>query len=190
MDICYNLTNIQNMFCERIRAKQNLFYKSICSLRILNNSKVVLMATSLGTNTVVVARVHCIVWECSAFFFFCFCVCFFIFYQCFVFIQLYVNVLRFGFHFWSGPQHSNKIAFTPSEDTGQQLNSLRCPPVDRLDPWLPTVCPAKTLARLHGCADRSITKTRLYKYIVNFTAENTKIFRWKIVIFFLFLLKI
>ena len=36
----------------------------------------------------------------------------------------------------------------------------------------------------------TITKTRLYKYIVNFTAENTKIFRWKIVIFFLFLLKI
>ena len=30
-----------------------------------------------------------------------------------------------------------------------------------------------------------ITKTRLYKYIVNFTAENTKILRCKIVIFFL-----
>ena len=35
-----------------------------------------------------------------------------------------------------------------------------------------------------------ITKIRLYKYIVNFTAERTKILRWKIVIFFLFLLKI
>ena len=37
--------------------------------------------------------------------------------------------------------------------------------------------------------EKVITKTRLYKYIVNFTAENTKILRWKIVIFFLFLLK-
>ena len=37
---------------------------------------------------------------------------------------------------------------------------------------------------------RGITKTRLYKYIVNFTAERTKILRWKIVIFFLFLPKI
>ena len=36
----------------------------------------------------------------------------------------------------------------------------------------------------------NITKTRLYKYIVNFTAERTKILRWKNVIFFLFLLKI
>ena len=33
-------------------------------------------------------------------------------------------------------------------------------------------------------------KTRLYKYIVNFTAENMKILRWTTVIFFLFLLKI
>ena len=47
------------MFYEEIRTKQDLSYISICSLSILYNSKFVLMATSLGTNAVVVTRVHC-----------------------------------------------------------------------------------------------------------------------------------
>ena len=47
------------MFCEEIRIKQGLVYISICSLSILYNSKFLLMTTSLGTNAVVVTRVHC-----------------------------------------------------------------------------------------------------------------------------------
>ena len=35
----------------------------------------------------------------------------------------------------------------------------------------------------------TITKTRLFKYIENFTSKNYKIFRWKTLIFFIFLLK-
>ena len=58
------LTNIQNiMFYEEIRIKQGLHYISVCPLRILYNSKFILMATSLGTNTVVVTRVYCIHWK-------------------------------------------------------------------------------------------------------------------------------
>ena len=53
------LTNIQNMFFEEIRTKQDLSYMSSCSLTIPYNSKFILMATSLGTNTVVVTRVYC-----------------------------------------------------------------------------------------------------------------------------------
>ena len=48
------------MFQEEIRAKQDLSYISVCSLNILYNSKFILMETSLGTNAVVVTRVHCI----------------------------------------------------------------------------------------------------------------------------------
>ena len=48
------------MFCEEIRAEQDIYYISICSLSILYNSKSILMATSLGTNDIVVTRVHCI----------------------------------------------------------------------------------------------------------------------------------
>ena len=48
------------MFCEEIRIKQYLSYISFCPLRILYNSKFIIMATSLGTNYVVVMRVHCI----------------------------------------------------------------------------------------------------------------------------------
>ena len=48
------------MSCEEIRTKQALSYISVCSLSILYNSKFILMATSLGTNAVVVTRVHCI----------------------------------------------------------------------------------------------------------------------------------
>ena len=43
-----------------IRTKQDLSYLSICSLSILYNSKFILMAMSLGTNPVVVTRIHCI----------------------------------------------------------------------------------------------------------------------------------
>ena len=53
------LTNIQNVFYEEI-TKQNLSYISISSLRILYKSKFSLMAPSLGTNAVVVTKVHCI----------------------------------------------------------------------------------------------------------------------------------
>ena len=48
------------MFYEEIRTKQGLSYIPICSLSSLYNSKFILMAMSLGTNAVVVTRVHCI----------------------------------------------------------------------------------------------------------------------------------
>ena len=49
------------MFYEEIRTKQDLSYNiSICSLRILYDSKFILMTMSLGTNTVVVTRDYCI----------------------------------------------------------------------------------------------------------------------------------
>ena len=48
------------MFYEEIRIKQGFSYISFCLLRILYNSEFILMATSLGTNAVVVTRVHCI----------------------------------------------------------------------------------------------------------------------------------
>ena len=47
-------------FFEEIRTKQDLSYKSICSICILYDSKFILMAMSLGTNAVIVTRVHCI----------------------------------------------------------------------------------------------------------------------------------
>ena len=47
------------MFYEEIRIKQGLSYISFGPLRILYNSKFIIMATSLGTNAVVVTRVHC-----------------------------------------------------------------------------------------------------------------------------------
>ena len=50
------------MFYEEIRRKQDLPYISICSLSILYSSKFILMATSLGTNAVVVTRVHYRIW--------------------------------------------------------------------------------------------------------------------------------
>ena len=55
-----SVTNFQNVFCEEIRTMQGLSYISICSLKILYNSKFILMAASLGTNAVIVRRVHCI----------------------------------------------------------------------------------------------------------------------------------
>ena len=48
------------MFCEETRIKQGVSYISFCSYRILYNSKFILMATSLGTNVIVITRVHCI----------------------------------------------------------------------------------------------------------------------------------
>ena len=54
------LKNIQNMFSEEIRTKLDLSYISIWSLSVPYNSKFILKATSLGTNVVVVTRVHCI----------------------------------------------------------------------------------------------------------------------------------
>ena len=58
------LTNIQNiMSSEEIRTKQGLSYISFCLLRILYNSKFILMATSFGTNAVVVTRVHSTICE-------------------------------------------------------------------------------------------------------------------------------
>ena len=48
------------MFYRETRTRQDLSYIAICTLSILYNSKFILMATSLGTNAVVVTRVHCI----------------------------------------------------------------------------------------------------------------------------------
>ena len=45
------------MFCEVIKIKQGVSYRSFCPLRILYNS--IIMATSSGTDAVVVTRVHC-----------------------------------------------------------------------------------------------------------------------------------
>ena len=39
--------------------KQSLSYISFCPLRILYNSKFIIMEKSLGTNAVIVTRVHC-----------------------------------------------------------------------------------------------------------------------------------
>ena len=47
------------MLYEEIRIKQGLCYISFCPLRILYNSIFIIMATSFGTNAVVVTRVHC-----------------------------------------------------------------------------------------------------------------------------------
>ena len=47
------------MFYEEIRTKQDLSYILIRSLSTLYNSNFILMATSFGTDAVVVSRVHC-----------------------------------------------------------------------------------------------------------------------------------
>ena len=46
------------MFYEEIKIKQGPSYISFCPLRILYNRKFILMATSLGTNAVIVTRDH------------------------------------------------------------------------------------------------------------------------------------
>ena len=50
---------LDNTFYEEIRIKHGFCCISLCSLRILYNSKFILMAISLGTNAVIVTRVHC-----------------------------------------------------------------------------------------------------------------------------------
>ena len=50
----------KHMFSGEIRIKQWLSYILFCPLRILYNDKLILKATSLGTNAIVVTRVHCI----------------------------------------------------------------------------------------------------------------------------------
>ena len=57
------------MIYEEIRTKQGISYISFCPLRILYNSKFIIMATFMGTNAVVVTRVHCTLkymtmWKC------------------------------------------------------------------------------------------------------------------------------
>ena len=49
----------KHMFYEELRIKQGISYISFCPSRIRYNSKFILMATYLGTNAVVVTRVHC-----------------------------------------------------------------------------------------------------------------------------------
>ena len=49
----------KQLFYEEKRIKQGLSYILFCPLRILYNSKFILIVTSLGTNAVVVTRVHC-----------------------------------------------------------------------------------------------------------------------------------
>ena len=69
------------MFYEEIRIKQDLSYISICPLRILNNSKFILMASSLGTNAAVVTRVltpFCFVVYSTRRFVVCLSVCHFV----------------------------------------------------------------------------------------------------------------
>ena len=48
----------KHMVYEEIRIKQGLPYISFCPLNILYYSKFIIMATSLGTNAVVVMGVH------------------------------------------------------------------------------------------------------------------------------------
>ena len=48
------------MFYEEIGIKEALFYISFRPFRILYKSKFIILATFLGTNAVVVTRVHCI----------------------------------------------------------------------------------------------------------------------------------
>ena len=49
----------KHMFYKEIRIIQGFSYVSFCPLRILDNNKFIIMATFLGTNAVVVTRVHC-----------------------------------------------------------------------------------------------------------------------------------
>ena len=48
------------MFYEVLRTKQEPSYILICSLSTQYDSKLILMATSLGTNAVVVMNIHCL----------------------------------------------------------------------------------------------------------------------------------
>ena len=55
----------KHTFYEEIRIKHGICCISFCSLRILYNSKFILMAIYLGTNAVVVTRVHCTCTQCT-----------------------------------------------------------------------------------------------------------------------------
>ena len=74
------------------------------------------------------------------------------------------NVYRFcaRFLFWAWAQHclqDRKCAqrrLNSACASAQADQSLRCPPESALDPWLPTACPAKTMARLLRRCARSI----------------------------------
>ena len=57
LDICWNCLTKYIFYGE---LKQGLSNIPFCSLRILYNSKFILMATSLEANSFVVKRVHCI----------------------------------------------------------------------------------------------------------------------------------
>ena len=50
---------LKHTFYEELRIKHGICCISFCSLRIHYNSKFILMAVSLGTNAVIVTRVHC-----------------------------------------------------------------------------------------------------------------------------------
>ena len=53
----------KHMYYEKTRKKIDLSYISIRSLRILYNSKFILMAMSFETNAVVVMKGHCMFWQ-------------------------------------------------------------------------------------------------------------------------------
>ena len=53
----------KHMFDKETRIKQGISYIIFCPLRILYNSKFIIMAIFLGTNAVVITRVHCIACE-------------------------------------------------------------------------------------------------------------------------------
>ena len=55
----------KHMYYEKIRINHGLSYISCCPLRILYNSKFIIMATFLRTNAVVVTRVHYLCWSVS-----------------------------------------------------------------------------------------------------------------------------
>ena len=54
----------KHMFFEELRIKQGLSCLSFCPLTIVYNSKFILMATSWGTNAVVVTKVYHLVYTC------------------------------------------------------------------------------------------------------------------------------
>ena len=98
------LTNIKNMFFDETRIKNVFCYISFCPLRFLYNREFILMATSLGTNAVIVTRADCtgIASSYTRFFLWGFFVGFFLFVCLFVFLLLFFFVLFFFFFFFGG----------------------------------------------------------------------------------------
>ena len=103
--------------------KPDLSYISFCPLRILYNNKFILMATSLGTNAVILIGIHYV----------------------YLSTRPKKKIIRFSDTFFKKQMHADGFLF--------------------------------------------ITETLLFKYTENFTTEKLKIFRQKIQIFFIFLLK-